>query len=192
MREPFDNTRVKAEEIRTLLRKHVGQLSKTWLLRKHRRILAGQISLLVCWYHFLEAEAKRKKRSPLYLNICQHIVAGLAEQKMGSLAQLTRGQFRTLEKLLASILAGLAGKPIPPIPPTDFLAVSKTILIERGKPGPKASRKYDIAFSRRMKGERLAAIVKDLEPENYLTDPHGTLDRYSKAIQRRKARAALI
>jgi len=192
MSAPADNLRAKPEEVRDLLRKHVGELTKALLSQRCRKVLAEQTRFMSCWYQLLEVEAKRKKRSPLYLSTCQHLLVSLAEGQLGSLARLSRKQLGTLEKLLKSIVVGLARNAIPPIQPSDFLALSKAILIERGKPGPKLALRYDVAFARRMKGERLAAIVRDLEPDNYRTDLHGTLDRYSKAIQRRRRQAARI
>ena len=49
-----------------------------------------------------------------------------------------------------------------------------------------------MAFVRRMKGQRLSEIIKDLEPEAYARDPYAATQKYSAAIRARKRRAARI
>lgn len=64
----------------------------------------------------------------------------------------------------------------------EFAKLAKYLFVPPKRPGPRPVSKYDEAFIRRTKGERLSKIMKDLEPDAYTADPLGTTQRYSAAI----------
>lgn len=115
-----------------------------------------------------------------------------AEAEVGHLTELPADALPSIEKLFDAVIATQSGKTPPEFTGPEIARLAKQLFVPPKKPGPRPLSRYDEAFVRRMKGERLSAIIKSLEPEAYARNPYAATQRYSAAIRSRKKRAARI
>jgi hypothetical protein len=190
------SAKVNEKQLRAMLARKARELGKFILSKRCRDLFAEQANRYAWLYDCCKAEAdfkrKRKRVSPGYAAFCQTLLATFAEKDLGPLRDLPQDKLATLEKLWDALIAGLAGRKPPELTGSDLASLTKYLLVPKKKPGPQFLSKYDTAFVRRAKGEKLSDIIKDLEPDEYVRDPYATTQRYSAAIRLRKRQASRI
>lgn len=180
------------KEVRRLLSKYAQKLGRVLLTSEcHRSIdavIRGQIAIL----QLLQREARRKKPSQKYRRFCRWLVESTATAQLGPLTGLTPEQLATLDTVLNAVLvAGLRGGDAAPgsLDPTAFISLQKKLLIAPQKRGPKNRSKYDEAFLRHMSGEEITSIARHMDPQGFQNDPVNAIQKYSRAIERRRQEA---
>jgi hypothetical protein len=176
------------QAVRKVLRRYARDFSKVLLTRNCHRVIEQQIESLIFTLQFLKREARRKVRSKEYTQYCKDLLATAAAGHIGPLASLPPEQLGTLEKLMNAMVRGFAGKPPEKMEATDFLSLQKKIF-QNGKRGPKFLSKYHKAYLLSLKGETVTRIARKLDPEKFQIDPVNTLQKYWRAIERRKRQA---
>jgi len=176
-----------------MLRRKATEFSKVAVSKRFRQLVWQQAQNNLWLYNQLEGLATlKRKRDPRYVKYCERLLVGLAEANVGHLPELPPDALLGLEKLIDVIVAVMSGRKPPDFTGPEFATMTKRLFVPPKKPGPHPVSKYDEAFIRRTKGERLSRIIKDLEPETYAKDPYGTTQRYSAAIRLRKKRASQL
>lgn len=183
-------------ELRAMLARKARDLARVMITKHCRQMFLQQAQNHWWWYNQTEAlAALKRKRDPRYLELSKSFLVRLAGSDIGHLAELPPDALQSLEKLFDGLIAFMSGKKVQPdfnFTGPEFARLTKHLFVPPKRPGPRPVSKYDQAFIRRTKGERLSKIMKDLEPEAYAADPYGTTQRYSAAIRSRKKRAARV
>jgi hypothetical protein len=174
--------------VRAILRRHARKLTRVLLTPECHGMIEQQILLLVHMLEFLRHEASLKERSEEYTQFCEGMLSAAATSEIGPLGSLGGAGFDAFEKLLDTIVAGMADQApsFEKLDPAAFISFQKKLLVAPKKRGPKYQPNYDEAFLRHMKGEPISSIARDLEPEAFLEDSANTIQRYFNAMERRR------
>lgn len=180
-------------ELRRMLSRKAKLFLKAIVTKRCRQLLLEHAQLYHSVYLRAEALAElKRKRRPQYRQVSEQFLSQFIGADIGHLNELPPDTLLGLEKLFDSLLAVISGKPPEQFTGLEFVTLTKRLFVPPKIPGPRPLSKYNEAFARRMKNERLSTIIKDLEPEAYAHNRYATTQRYSAAISTRKKKTARI
>jgi hypothetical protein len=179
--------------VRTIFRKHFRNLTKAMLTDGCFQNIEQFIEMMQRMLVLLRREARRKKRSRWYLEFCEERLAAVAVQPLGGMGKATGQELVVLDQMLRAFVNGMSGKPAPGmIDPKSFAALHKRIFVKPEPRGPKRRTMYDDAFARHRKGEPVSSIARDLDADRYMDDPAASIERFTKAFERRANQSDVI
>ncbi len=175
--------------VRAIFRDHFRKLTKALLKPVCHRMLEAEIVKLIATVQFFKHEAKRKKPSRAYLDFCRRRAAEAIHGYIGNLNTVNAEQLAILRKMLDGIIRGMLGKPVRRLDPAGFVELQRKMFIEPRKRGPKQRAMFDEAYRRFRRKESVTAIAREMAPKAFADDPLNTVQKFSKAIHRRKRAA---
>lgn len=177
-----------AEDARAILKRCLRRLTDAFLSPECHAQMRAHIEGQIAFLRGLEFEATLRRRSPEYRLFCKKLMNEVAESSLGPLEHLSPSELASFEGMLDACVGQLIGKPVPAqtVDPAAYVAFQRRIMVSPRKRGPRYRPSYDVAFQRLLEGKDITSIARELEPEAYENDPIGTVQRYSKALSRRR------
>src|SRR5262249_30726912 len=98
------------EKVRTIFLRHMQRLTEVLLTPECHAMIEENIRQMGAILRLLKDEAARKKRSPEYTALCESMLAEAVTSEVGPLAKLHDDDLDAFERLLDTIISGMANK----------------------------------------------------------------------------------
>jgi len=174
---------------RVFLRKSLRNIEKLLLNPVCHGMLEDLIRQQIALLEALKRERRRKTRSKAYLELRRHFLR-CCEGPLGALGELPPDLLALANTMVNAFISHLAGsRRTPKIDPVRFISLQRRIFVHPKKRGPKHCATFDEAYRRFLRQESITTIAREMAPQAFAADPLNTVQKFSKAIHRRKRAA---